>query len=752
MNDSKKNQFTNIIKFIFYGVSFFIKPIALKIYFILFLIALIFVIYLDARITSSFEGKKWQLPARVYARPLELYSGLKITPNEFEQELIDLGYQKKISNLSGSYTRDNNKFIVNTRGHMFWDGVEPARSINIKFNATELNQISYSDWRSLDILRLEPLEIGAIYPSHKEDRILVKVDEVPPLLIAALVATEDHRFYEHYGVSISAIMRAAIKNIKSGSVVQGGSTITQQLVKNYYLSLDRSFSRKITEALMSLLLEFHYEKNEILEAYLNEVYLGQAGGKGIHGFGLASQHYFSRPLNELSIDRIATLIALVKGPSYYDPWRYPNRAISRRNLVLSNLVSHGLLTSNDFDWAKNQPLGLGKKSKSHYVFPAYMDLVKRQLREFYDNHDLTSNGLKIYTSFDPRIQRAAEDAVTNGLKKFKNKKIQSAVVVTHPKTGEVVALIGGRSPRFAGFNHALDARRSVGSTIKPFVYLTALSIPERYSLATIIDDSEITLENDGNFWTPRNYDRKSHGKIPLVVAMANSYNQATVRLGSDLGISKVLTTLKKLGLTQNVNPVPSLFIGANELTPWELAGLYQTISSGGFHSPLKAIRAVLDSNNTPLKRFPFEIQSGVNPESAMLITEGLIQVGKQGSAKKARQELGDKFIFAGKTGTSGKHRDSWFAGFTGDMLAVVWVGKDGDTSEKLTGAGSALPIWSSLISSASKQPLILDISPSIRYHWVDLNTGSLLNENCYNAIKLPFINGSQPQRKIYCSY
>lgn len=752
MNDSKKKYLINIIRPIFSRVSIFIKPTALKIYSILLLIVLILVIYLDALITNSFEGKKWQLPARVYARPLEVYSGLKVTSDEFERELIDLGYQKIRSNLSGSYSRKDNTFIVNTRGHIFWDGEEPPRSVNLKFNDTELNQISYSDWRSIEILRLEPLEIGAIYPSHKEDRILVKIDEVPPLLIAALVATEDHRFYEHHGISISAIMRAAIKNIKSGGVVQGGSTITQQLVKNYYLTLDRSFSRKITEVIMSILLEFHYEKDEILEAYLNEVYLGQAGGKGIHGFGLASQHYFNRPLKELSVDRIATLIALVKGPSYYDPWRHPSRATSRRNLVLKNLVSHGLLINDDFNWAINQPLGLGKKSKSHYVFPAYMDLVKRQLREFYDNHDLTSNGLKIYTSFDPRIQREAENAILDGLRKFNDKRLQSAAVISHPKTGEVVALVGGRSPRFAGFNHALDARRSVGSTIKPFVYLTALSIPEKYNLATIIDDSEITIENHGKSWTPRNYDRKNHGKIPLVVAMANSYNQATVRLGNELGVSKVLDTLEKLGLSRRMSPLPSIFIGTNELTPWELTGLYQTIASGGYHSPLKSIRAVLDSNNVPLKRFQFELKSGLDPETATLITEALIQVGKQGSAKKARQQLGNDFIFAGKTGTSGKHRDSWFAGFTGDMLAVVWIGRDKDSTVKLTGSNGALPIWSNLISSASKQPLLVDIPQTVRYYWVDLSSGSLLEEGCYNAIKLPFISGTQPKNKTRCHY
>ena len=724
-------------------VGLLFKPLAFKVYLVLATVLAAYIVYLDATITSSFEGKKWQLPARVYARPLELFEGLAISANELEQELKDLGYRQGSSTRAGSYYRSGNQITLHSRGHVFWDGTEASQQARMTFKNNELIQLNALNKSALPILRLEPMEIGAIYPNHREDRVLVNIQEVPPLLVAALLAVEDHRFYEHNGVSPSAIARAAVQNLKSGAVVQGGSTITQQLVKNYYLTRERSISRKVTEALMSLLLEFHYEKEAILQAYLNEVYLGQAGPRGIHGFGLASQHYFNRPLAELSIDRLALLIAVVRGPTYYDPWRHSERAISRRNRVLDILVLRGLLTLQDAQWAKEQPLNLGKKSRSQYLFPAYIDLVKRQLREVYQNSDLTSNGLKIYTSFDPRIQRHAEQAITQGLAARDDKKLQAAMVVTQPETGEVLAIVGGGQPRYSGFNRALDARRSIGSVIKPIVYLTALTQADKYTLATMIDDSPITIETDGKKWSPRNYDRKDHGKVPLVVAMAKSYNQAAARVGDQLGVDAVADVMQQLGLQREVNRVPSLFIGATQLSPFEVTGLYQTIAAKGYRTPLKAIRAVLDSDNLPLERFQYQLEQGVEPDAIHLIQRAMIQVGRDGSARSARRKLGNDFIFAGKTGTSNAQRDSWFAGFTGDLLAVVWLGHDDDTATQYTGASGALPIWTQLIQSASRQPLLPLASEDIRYQWIDVVTGRLSNKNCLSAVELPFIKGSE---------
>ena len=733
------------------SIRLLFRPLAFKIYFVLATVLTAYVIYLDATITSSFEGKKWQLPARVYARPLEVFEGLAISANEFEQELKDLGYRQGSSTRAGSYYRKGNEVTLHSRGHTFWDGDEAPQQARVVFRNNELTQLRELNNSALPLLRLEPMEIGAIYPNHREDRVLVNIQEVPPLLVAALIAVEDHRFYDHSGVSPVGIARAAIQNLKSGSVVQGGSTITQQLVKNYYLTRTRSFSRKVTEALMSLLLEFHYDKEAILQAYLNEVYLGQAGDRGIHGFGLASLHYFNRPLAELSIDRLALLIAVVRGPTYYDPWRHPERAINRRNRILDTLVTRELLDVSDAQWAKAEPLNLGKQSRSHYVFPAYIDLVKRQLREVYQNSDLTSNGLKVYTSFDPRIQRHAEQAMLEGLRIRDDEKLQAAVVVTQPETGEVLAVVGGRKPRYSGFNRALDAKRSIGSVVKPMVYLAALSQPEKYNLATIIDDSPITIETNGKEWTPRNYDRKNHGEVPLITAMAKSYNQAAARLGNQVGVAAVAEIMQQLGFEREVNQVPSLFIGATQLTPFEVTSMYQTIAANGYHTPLKAIRAVLDSDNLPLKRFQYRLEQGVQPDAIHLIQRAMIQVGRDGSARSARQKLGNDFIFAGKTGTSNSQRDSWFAGFTGDVLAVVWLGHDDNTPTKYTGASGALPVWTQLIQSASRRPFSPLVPENINYHWIDLVTGRPSKESCFSAAEIPFIKGSNPQGTKSCS-
>ncbi len=733
------------------AISLLFTPLLIKFSIVVSLLLAAYLAYLDATITSGFDNKQWQLPARVYARPLELYEGLLISASEFEQELTDLGYERTNSARPGSYMRQGNNFTMSTRGHRFWDGVESPLRAKVSFSGRRLSQLRQIDNRSLALLRLEPMEIGAIYPQHNEDRIMVTINQAPPMLIAILLAVEDHRFYTHRGVSPVSIIRAAIQNFKSGAIVQGGSTITQQLVKNYYLTLEQSIGRKIKEALMALLLELHYDKEAILEAYINEVYLAQSDGHAIHGFGLASQHYFNKPLKELSVDQMALLVAVIRGPNYYNPWRHPERALARRNRILDLLGKQHLLTLDDVSWVKSQPLHLGKSSQSHYAFPAYIDLVKRQLRQVYSQNDLTSNGLKIYTSFNPRIQRSVEHAVTLGVNQLADDQLQAAVIVTQPKTAEVLALIGGKKFRYSGFNRALDANRSVGSTIKPFIYLAALEQPSKYSLATLIDDKEITIEHNNSFWSPRNYDRQDHGQVPMITALAKSYNQATVRLGDQLGIETVVDTLQRSGFDRTINPVPSLFIGTTQLSPWELIGLYQTVASGGYHVPLKAIRAVLDKDNQPLERFQFELQSGFDPKAVALVTRGLVHVTEQGSARFAKKRLPQGFTVAGKTGTSGELRDSWFAGFSGDMLAVVWLGHDDNSPTQLTGASGALPIWTTLFKSASRKSLSAHQVRGLNLHWVDLKTGQPAASFCSTAIELPFIVGSEPTGEKSCS-
>ncbi len=723
----------------------------LKVYAVLLVVLAAYVVYLDASIRQSFEGKKWQLPARVYARPLELYEGVGIGINELETELHELGYRETYATQPGTYQRKGNTLALYTRGYEFWDGAEPAVQAHVQGDGGYVRRLRSLNGKSLPLLRLEPLEIGAIYPAHKEDRILLRIEDVPPLLTAALLAVEDHRFYEHSGISPAAVLRAALQNLKSGSVVQGGSTITQQLVKNYYLNQQRTLRRKFTEAIMALLLERRYEKEQILQAYLNEVYLGQAGDRAIHGFGLASQHYFNRPLDELSVEKLALLIAIVRGPTYYDPWRHEQRALQRRNRVIDAMVSHGLLQSADAQWAKSQPLNLGKASRSHFVFPAYIDLVKRQIRRFYAEEDLVSNGLKIYTSFDPRVQRSAEAVLEQALEQRQDDEMQGAVVVTHPATGEVLAVVGGNRPRFAGFNRALDANRSIGSVIKPFVYLTALQQQGRYTLATLIDDSPVEIPTEqGELWSPRNFDRESHGEVPMVTALAKSYNQATARLGQALGMENVLQTLYAAGLKKSIAANPSIFIGTTQMTPFEVAGLYQAIAAEGYVTPLKAIRSVLDNDNQPLQRFPLETRQAWPSQSNFLLQHALINVGRIGSARGAYRMLNNRTVFAGKTGTSGDQRDSWFAGYTGDLLGVVWMGYDDNRPTQLTGSSGAMPVWAGLMARSSRRSLQLAGQRDIEMAWIDWRTGRPSYAACQFAIQLPFLPGSAPPGRKSC--
>ncbi len=736
---------------------FFLSFTALKIYFVFFVLLVSYVVVLDAQIRKSFEGKRWQLPARVYARPLEIYLGKSLSALELERELKNLGYRSSKVSKPGTYVRLGSKIVLYSRGHTFWDGEEHSVKASVLFSNDFVVGLEDDEGRLLDIVRLDPMPIGSIYPKHKEDRILVRLEEVPLFLQQALILIEDGGYYDHHGISLKSIVRAALVNIKSGQLVQGGSTITQQLVKNFFLSHKKSFVRKIKEAIMAVLLELHYSKDEILEAYFNEVYLGQSGSRAIHGFGLASQHYFNRPLNELSIEKMALLVALVRGASYYDPWRNTERVKKRRDMILEKLYANDMLSRDDLYWARLQSLNLGKKSHSQFVFPAYIDLVKRQLAEFYNEDDLTSNGLRIYTSFDPLVQFSAETAVKKHLERLGKKELETALVVTHPSTGEVLSMIGSRNSRFSGFNRALDGRRSVGSIIKPFVYMSALEDYEKYNLATMVSDEPISIVLDQKddkgervIWSPRNFDRESHGEVPLIVAFAKSYNQATARLGQQVGLDAVAKIIKSYGFERRINKVPSLYIGTIEMSPFEVATLYQTIAADGFLMPLKSIRSVVNAKNIPLKRFPLKVEQVGDSELNTLIEYAMSEVGKIGSGRYAHNILGPGFSFAGKTGTSGQQRDSWFAGYSADLLAVAWIGYDDNRSSYLTGSSGALPIWTQLFKDSSKSPLPLTVSENIEMYWTDLQTGQKSKKNCLNAAYLPYIKGSKPEGKAKC--
>jgi len=714
---------------------------------------LMVVIYLDVRITSTFTDKMWEVPAKVYARPLELFVGADLDVEDLVYELEVLGY-RKVSNprKPGQVARNRNRFEIYTRGFDFPNEREPARRVLVDLSQGRVKSIA-AGGGSVDLMRLDPVQIGGIYPSHGEDRVLVRLDDVPQTLSQGLLAVEDRDFYSHWGFSIMGIARAAWSNMRSGQVVAGGSTITQQLVKNYYLTPERTIVRKLTEVVMAVLLDFHYSKDEILESYINEVYLGQEGPRAIHGFALAARHYFDTPLQQLGLHQQALLVGMVKGPSLYNPLRNPERAIQRRNVVLDVMAEQGVISPEHAVVARAMPLDLNSKHRIKDSFPAFLDLVRRQLRQEYRQEDLATLGLSIFTSFDPILQRQAERSTTAVLDQLdKNKGLESATVVTRFDSGEVAALVGGRQARYAGFNRALDARRPAGSLLKPAVYLAALERPGQYSLATPLLDTALQIKGEGGkLWEPRNFDRQAHGEVLLHSALANSYNLATARLGMDLGLDTLVDMLNRLGIEHPVPRVPALTLGAGEYSPMDMAALYQTIAAGGFRMPLRSIRDIVDARGEPLRRYPLEYDRTVSLQAMHLLHYAMRAVMREGTGRGAYRYLSADFDVAGKTGTTNDGRDSWFAGFSGDLLAVTWIGRDDNGGTGLTGSSGALKVWSHFMAAASQRPLGYRMPDGIKLQWIDDSNGYLTGEGCPNGRMLPFIEGSEPRQRTNCT-
>ena len=723
------------------------------------LLAAGFTMYLDFRVRSEFEGRRFALPARIYARPLELHTGLRIPMADVISELRDEGYREGIrEGDTGWFARDGDWLEVSVRPFQFWDGPQAARRVRVNFDAGTVTRVQDAAGNELPLARLEPLPIGGIYPANNEDRVLVRFSEVPNHLVLELLATEDRAFYTHHGYDLRGIARAAWSFVR-GHGLQGGSTLTQQLVKNFFLTPERTLQRKATEFVMAVLLELHYGKEEILETYLNEIYLGQDRDRAIHGVGLAALYYFGKTVNQLTLAESALLVAMVKGPGYYDPYRHPDRALERRNLVLHETRNVGSITLEQYSAARAAGLGVNAKaSMGTSPHPAFAELVHRQLRQEYDENDLRSEGLRIFTTLDPRAQGSAERVIERRLAQFDREKrfgapgLEGAVVVTDSQTGEVEALVGGRDVHYRGFNRALDAARPVGSLLKPAIYLTALAEPSRYTLLTPIDDGPFVWKSRGApDWTPANYDRTFHGMVPLRTALAQSYNVATARLGTELGIEKVLGTLRRLGIERELKPYASTLLGAVDLSPLEVAQMYQTIASGGFRTPLRAIREVTTQDGKPLRRYALAVEQAFQAEPVYLITAAMQGVVREGTGQSLRNWLPPETGVAGKTGTTDEQRDAWFAGFTGDRLAIVWVGYDDNRAARLLGASAALPVWGELMAALQPEPLALPRPEGIENVLIDPASGLRADSLCANAVELPFAQGSAPAERAPCA-
>ena len=711
-----------------------------------------YISYLDQRITDRFEGRIWQLPAHVYARPLELFVGKSISVEQLKFELEYLNYQSvsELPQQRAQYRNWKNTFEIKTRDFVFWDGNEPEHTIRVVIENNKVSELVdiYKN-KNAGLVRFDAGYLTGIFPSHAQDRVLVKLDDVPDMFIKMLLLVEDRRFFTHWGVDPRSIARALVANISSGRTVQGGSTLTQQLVKNLFLNQEKRLTRKINEAFMSFLLEFHYDKKLILETYINEIYLGQDGRRAIHGFGLASEFYFGKTLKGLSIDEMALMVGLVKGASYYNPSRNPDHALQRRNIVLTELRKADLLTERQIELLIKKPIVTVKHARSG-LFPAFIDVVKLQLQQDYQSEDLRSEGLRVFTTLDPYIQFKTEQAIKTTLPNLSiSKDLQAAAVVASPLNGDVLAVVGDRNPTYKGFNRAINASRQVGSLIKPVVYLTAFEQNLGYTLATILDDSELIYEDEHQEdWQPQNYDKKFHGDVTLYESLLKSYNVPAVRTALDVGLDKVIDTINVLGSRQKIMPYPSLALGAINMSPMEMTSIYQSFSTNGFRSPLRSVFAVLDKNRQPLERYALDIDNQVNPESVVLVNSALIDVTKYGTAKYLSKTL--DIQVAGKTGTSDDLKDSWFAGFSGDVVAVVWTGFDDNRSTHLTGSSGAMKIWSNLMKDVAYKSYQLPEMTGLEKYWIDGVNGLLTEQDCENALELTFFEGTQPEQSSEC--
>ncbi|OUD15780.1 penicillin-binding protein 1B [Thioflexithrix psekupsensis] len=709
-----------------------------------------YVSVLDAEVREVFEGKRWALPARVYARPLEIYAGMKLPPALLAEELEAIGYKKNQAlSEPGHYIRKGNTLVVRTREFQFWDGVEQSTELQICFNDDTVSElVNLREKRRLSLARIEPKLIGKIYPTHNEDRVLVKLDEVPPLLIQSLIASEDRQFFEHNGISMRGIARAFLQNIKQGAVVQGGSTITQQLVKNFYLSPERTLNRKMNEAMMSLLLEWHYSKEQILEAYLNEVFLGQDGSRAIHGVGLASWFYFNKPVGQLKLHEVALITSLIRGASQYNPRRNPDRAIQRRNLILDLMAQLNMIGSPDAELAKAEPLGVIEKpiDRNQSPYPAFLQLVRQQVQQDYRDEDLRSEGLQIFTTLDPVVQGMAEKAMSQGIARLErenrgSRNLQGAMLVTGSESGEILAMVNGKDSQFAGFNRPMEAQRQIGSLIKVAVYLAALEDFRTYSLVSTLKDMayEWHNKNSREVWRPKNYDNREHGRVPLHYALANSFNLATVHLGMELGLDSIKKTLQRMGVERDFQMYPSTLLGSLELSPLEVTQMYQTLASGGFRVPLRAIRNVLTHDGKPLQRYALSVEQRFDSTVVFLLNHALQLAVREGTGRQVARNLPEDMVVSGKTGTSNSLRDSWFAGFDSQMLAVTWIGRDDNKPTGLSGSSGAMRVWREFIDNLAPRPYP-PVEPSpLQWRWVDYKTGRWSTRGARGAVKLPFI-------------
>lgn len=681
--------------------------------------------YLDWQIRSKMDGQIWRLPAEVYSRIESVKISDNLAFDEVIQILLDNEYrQTTMVAAPGDFKLEDDTIVVLRRAFPFPDKPEPQRVLRLRFVDNKLNRIEdLVAVKAIDEFRLAP-KLIAMLESDNEDRLAIPLQNYPRLLIDALILTEDRRFYEHNGINPVGILRALIANIRAGQTVQGGSTLTQQLVKNLFLSRERTITRKANEALMSLVLDWRYDKNRILETYLNEIYLGQNGDTQIHGFELASQFYFGRSIREISLDQIALLVGMVKGPSLYNPWRNPQNALERRNVVLKLMLEHKMIGDELYQLLSQRPLGVQQKGQISRKYPSFIQTLQADLRRELGEHKISSLlGARIFTTMDLKQQAQAENAVVNTVSqlqlKTKNPYLEGAMIVADYRVGEIRAVVGGLQTQYAGFNRALMAKRQIGSLVKPSIYLTALSNPEQFRLNTPINNQPITINVKGSPpWQPRNYDKKYSGSVMLMDALARSLNIPTVNIGMKVGLSKVIDTQKAMGWDNvEIPKVPAMLLGAYTISPYDVTKLYQTIANQGGRIELTTVDTIADRQGNIIYQHDKTAKQVVPQEAAFQTLFAMQQTVERGTARSLQNDYADLRL-AGKTGTTNDARDTWFVGIDGKNISTVWLGRDDNGETKLTGASGALQIYKDYLSHTYIEKLNLNKPANMK--WVGI--------------------------------
>jgi penicillin-binding protein 1B len=722
-----------------------------------------YVVRLDRSVRERFDGERFRVPSRVYSAPSILYPGLDWKLVDLEGTLLRLGYRKVATTgelESGRYLWSPSRLRVQLRAFDHPSRPEPPHDVVFVLRGSQIEEIrELPAGRELGAVLLEPEPIGAYYGPDREQRELVWLEEVPRHLVDAILAVEDQRFESHHGIDPRRIAGAMLANLRAGRVAQGGSTLTQQLVKNFFLTPERTVRRKVQEGVMALLVEARYDKREILQAYLNEIYFGQRGATAVHGVGEASRLYFGKTAANLGVAESALLAAIIQSPNGKSPYRDPERAVERRNLVLELMHRQGRISEAALQRARQEPLRLAAVTPDSGDARYFLDLLQRQLASSYSSEVLETEGLRIYSTLDRRAQRIAADALREGIESLEKRysrlrsedprrALQGCIVALRPQTGEVIALVGGRDYSVTQFDRCSQARRQTGSVFKPFVYIAALEPRPGGPIATLasfVDDSPLEVRTPSGPWRPVNFDHKFHGPVPLREALERSYNTATARLAQDVGIERVIDVAKRMGISSDLPAVPSLALGTAIVSPLEVARAYATLASGGVRPEVQAAEDLVNEEGEILQRRRLRFERVLDAGTAFLATSLLQGVADHGTAAGLRAG-GLRGPIAAKTGTTTSEHDLWLVGYTPELVAVVWLGYDEPRSLGIPSSQGALPIWRRFVQDLTGGEIRGSFRPppGVETADIDPRSGALASWGCPERRSEYFLAGTLP--------